>query len=143
MADTEDNKKDDESLASSEDSDVTTEAAEGESEEDQDALADEWAAALAEQKDTDGEPAADPDELLNQAQASSSGSESADPLMGAEKRERKHKPDPEAEPLKPEELAASPACRPRTLICRWCWMCRSPSRWRSVAAASPFAICCS
>ncbi|WP_019592534.1 flagellar motor switch protein FliN [Thioalkalivibrio sp. ALRh] len=107
MADTEDNKKDDESLASNEDSDVTPEAAEGESEEDQDALADEWAAALAEQKDTDGEPAADPDELLNQAQASSSGSESADPLMGAEKRERKHKPDPEAEPLKPEELAAS------------------------------------
>jgi len=111
MADTEDQKKDDENQASEEEGDVTTEATaetdSGDTEGDQDALADEWAAALAEQKDTDGEPAADPDELLNQAQASSSGSESADALMGAGKRERKHKPDPEAEPLKPEELAAS------------------------------------
>ncbi|WP_018861322.1 MULTISPECIES: flagellar motor switch protein FliN [unclassified Thioalkalivibrio] len=111
MADTDDHKKDDENQASEEEGDVTTETTEqaesSEAEDDQDALADEWAAALAEQKDTDGEPAADPDELLNEAQGSSGAGESADALMGAEKRERRHKPDPDAEPLKPEELAAS------------------------------------
>lgn len=103
MADTDDHKKDDENLASGEDGDVTTEN--GDAGADQDALADEWAAALAEQKDSDDEPAVDPDALLNQASGGAGGGESADALMGAEKRERRHKPDPDAEPLKPEELA--------------------------------------
>ncbi|WP_019624266.1 flagellar motor switch protein FliN [Thioalkalivibrio thiocyanoxidans] len=112
MADTDDDqKKEDETRASEEEGDVTTETAEGAEgdapEEDQDALADEWAAALAEQKETDGDAAADPDALLNEAQANAAGGESVDALTGAEKRERKHKPDPDAEPLKPEELAAS------------------------------------
>ncbi|WP_018875433.1 MULTISPECIES: flagellar motor switch protein FliN [unclassified Thioalkalivibrio] len=100
MADTDDPKQD----TPGPDAEAAAENPETEGGSDDQALADEWAAALAEQKDEDGEAAADPDALLNEAQ----GGASEDPAQEApkaEKRERKHKPDPGAEALQPEQLS--------------------------------------
>ncbi|WP_018872508.1 flagellar motor switch protein FliN [Thioalkalivibrio sp. ALJ16] len=103
MADTDDPKQE---TATPEDSTTGQEtvdaAAEGGA--DDQALADEWAAALAEQKDDDGAEAADPDELLNAAQGGDAGGGESAPAESA-KRERKHQPDPGAEALKPEQLS--------------------------------------
>ncbi|MGM0553447.1 MAG: flagellar motor switch protein FliN [Pseudomonadota bacterium] len=85
-------------------------AAEAEGGVDDEALADEWAAALAEQKESGGEEPADPDALLNEAQggddsaAGASATEAGVTSEEAEPRERRHKPDPAAEPMQPQEL---------------------------------------
>ncbi|WP_018935564.1 flagellar motor switch protein FliN [Thioalkalivibrio sp. ALJ24] len=87
----------------------------GEESVDQDALADEWAAALAEQEDSAGGEAEDPDALLAQAQANSHESDSANAAStgtgGRGKArsgdERRHKPDPDARPMEPDELTDS------------------------------------
>ncbi|WP_019570011.1 MULTISPECIES: flagellar motor switch protein FliN [unclassified Thioalkalivibrio] len=97
--------------------DQETEQGDGEESVDQDALADEWAAALAEQDDSSGGEAEDPDALLAQAQSNSHESDAANAAStgtggrskaaaGGE-RERKHKPDPNAQPLEPDELTDS------------------------------------
>lgn len=97
--------------------DQETEQGDGEESVDQDALADEWAAALAEQDDSSGGEAEDPDALLAQAQSNSHESDAANAAStgtggrskaatGGEK-ERKHKPDPNAQPLEPDELTDS------------------------------------
>ncbi|WP_019590020.1 MULTISPECIES: flagellar motor switch protein FliN [unclassified Thioalkalivibrio] len=97
--------------------DQKTEQGDGEESVDQDALADEWAAALAEQDDSSGGEAEDPDALLAQAQSNSHESDAANAAStgtggrskaaaGGE-RERKHKPDPNAQPLEPDELTDS------------------------------------
>ncbi|MFO7955080.1 flagellar motor switch protein FliN [Thioalkalivibrio sp.] len=100
MADTDDPKQD---TPTPDDGDVTDNT-EAEGGSDDQALADEWAAALAEQKDEDGEEAADPDALLNEAQAegAAAGDQEA---PKSENKERKHKPDPGAETLQPEQLS--------------------------------------
>ncbi|WP_019626147.1 flagellar motor switch protein FliN [Thioalkalivibrio sp. ALJT] len=67
---------------------------------DDQALADEWAAALAEQKDEDTAETADPDQQEDAEPDGGSGAAAA-----AGKRERKHKPDPGAETLQPEQLS--------------------------------------
>lgn len=85
-------------------------AAEAEGGVDDEALADEWAAALAEQKESGGEEPQDPDALLNEAQggddsaAGASAAEAGVTSEEAEPRERRHKPDPAAEPMQPQEL---------------------------------------
>ena len=97
--------------------DQETEQGDGEESVDQDALADEWAAALAEQDDSSGGEAEDPDALLAQAQSNSHESDAANAAStgtggrskaaaGGE-RERRHKPDPNAQPLEPDELTDS------------------------------------
>ncbi|WP_019022109.1 flagellar motor switch protein FliN [Thioalkalivibrio sp. ALE23] len=97
--------------------DQETEQGDGEESVDQDALADEWAAALAEQDDSSEAEAEDPDALLAQAQSNSHESDAANAAStgtggrskaaaGGE-RERKHKPDPNAQPLEPDELTDS------------------------------------
>ena len=100
MADTDDPKQD----TPGPEEEAATDTAEAEGGSDDQALADEWAAALAEQKDDDGEEAADPDALLNEAQGGGAG-ESEQEAPKAEKKERKHKPDPGAETLQPEQLS--------------------------------------
>ncbi|WP_017942236.1 MULTISPECIES: flagellar motor switch protein FliN [unclassified Thioalkalivibrio] len=99
MADTDDPKQD----TPGPEEEAATDTAEAEGGSDDQALADEWAAALAEQKDDDSEEAADPDALLNEAQGGAGESEQEAPK--AEKKERKHKPDPGAETLQPEQLS--------------------------------------
>ncbi|WP_024327420.1 flagellar motor switch protein FliN [Thioalkalivibrio sp. AKL19] len=100
MADTDDPKQDNPGP----EEEAATETSEAEGGSDDQALADEWAAALAEQKDDDGEEAADPDALLNEAQGGGAG-ESEQETPKSEKKERKHKPDPGAETLQPEQLS--------------------------------------
>ncbi len=113
MADTDDPKQDPNAPEeeATEDTTAADAGASGETDAeggvDDEALADEWAAALAEQKDTEGEEAADPDALLNEAQggAGNAEAESTDAASEeAEPRERRHKPDPKAEPLQPDQL---------------------------------------
>ncbi|WP_018869483.1 flagellar motor switch protein FliN [Thioalkalivibrio sp. ALgr3] len=97
--------------------DQETEQGDGEESVDQDALADEWAAALAEQDDSSEAEAEDPDALLAQAQSNSHESDAASAAASGTggrskaaaggERERKHKPDPNAQPLEPEELTDS------------------------------------
>lgn len=96
--------------------DQETEQGDDEASVDQDALADEWAAALAEQEDSAGGEAEDPDALLAQAQSNSHESDAANAAAkgtggrskaAAGERERKHKPDPNAQPMEPDELTDS------------------------------------
>ncbi|WP_038054591.1 flagellar motor switch protein FliN [Thioalkalivibrio sp. ALJ1] len=107
MADTDDPKQDTPTPDEEATENEATDSTEGGS--DDQALADEWAAALAQQKDDEG--AADPDALLNEAQGGSSADAVAEETPKAEKaekvekRERKHKPDESAEALQPEQLS--------------------------------------
>ncbi|WP_018145751.1 MULTISPECIES: flagellar motor switch protein FliN [unclassified Thioalkalivibrio] len=106
MADTDDPKQD--TPAVDEDTAGAETMAETEGGSDDQALADEWGAALAEQsalaEQKDDEEAADPDALLNEAQGGG-GAASAQAAPKTEKKERKHKPDSAAEALQPEQLS--------------------------------------
>ncbi|OOC50660.1 MULTISPECIES: flagellar motor switch protein FliN [Thioalkalivibrio] len=106
MADTDDPKQD--TPTADEDTAGAETMAETEGGSDDQALADEWGAALAEQsalaEQKDDEEAADPDALLNEAQGGG-GAASAQAAPKTEKKERKHKPDSAAEALQPEQLS--------------------------------------
>ncbi|WP_018949563.1 MULTISPECIES: flagellar motor switch protein FliN [unclassified Thioalkalivibrio] len=106
MADTDDPKQDTRTPDEEGVEEQTTAESEGGS--DDQALADEWGAALAEQsalaEQKGDEEAADPDALLNEAQGGG-GAASAQEAPKTEKKERKHKPDSAAEALQPEQLS--------------------------------------